>query len=252
MTSESGGEATSADVFGPDELRMDGLRIDRLTVKRGDLTICRDLTLEVPPGEITVLLGANGAGKTTLLDGIAGVLPTAKGMITLGGGRIHSEPPHRRAARGLAYVEQGRTVFSKLTVAQNLAVVDRSRQARERAFELFPRLADKRNLRAGLLSGGEQQMLIIARALAAQPKVLLVDELSLGLAPRTVQSLMGTLSSLAASGMGILLVEQFAEMALQIGTTAHIMQRGRIIETDTCESLLRDRGSRIRDAFFGQ
>lgn len=247
MTSESGGEAMSAEVFG-----SDGLRVDGLTVKRGDLMICRDVTLAVPPGEITVLLGANGAGKTTLLDGIAGVLPAATGAITLDGHRIHSEPPHRRAARGLAYAEQGRSVFSRLTVAQNLAVVDRSRQARERAFELFPRLADKRNLRAGLLSGGEQQMLIIARALATQPKVLLVDELSLGLAPRTVQNLMGTLSSLAASGMGILLVEQFAELALQIGTTAHIMQRGRIIETDTCEALLRDRGSRIRDAFFGK
>ena len=143
-------------------------------------------------------------------------------------------------------------MFSKLTVAQNLAVVDRSRQARERAFELFPRLSGKQNMRAGLLSGGEQQMLIIARALATQPKVLLVDELSLGLAPRTVQTLMEALVSLAASGMGILLVEQFAEMALQIGTTAHIMQRGRIVETESCEALLRDRGSRIRDAFFGE
>ncbi|MGK0722355.1 ABC transporter ATP-binding protein [Leucobacter sp. W1478] len=251
MKSESGREATSAEVLGPDEFRMNGLRMDGLTVKRGEFKICRDVTLAVPAGEITVLLGANGAGKTTLLDAIAGVLPADSGTIELDGHRIHAVPPHRRAARGLAYIEQGRTVFSKLTVAQNLAVVDRSRQGRERAFELFPRLADKQNLRAGLLSGGEQQMLIIARALATGPRILLVDELSLGLAPRTTQTLMGTLSSLAASGMGILLVEQFAEMALQIGTTAHIMQRGRIVESESCEVLLRDRGSRIRDALFG-
>lgn len=247
MRNELRAEIALAENLGAGELRVDGL-----TVKRGDLTVCRDVTLAVPSGEITVLLGANGAGKTTLLEGIAGVLPAASGTISLDGHRIHTSPPHRRAARGLASVEQGRTVFSKLTVAQNLAVVDRSRQARERAFELFPRLSGKQNMRAGLLSGGEQQMLIIARALATQPKVLLVDELSLGLAPRTVQTLMEALVSLAASGMGILLVEQFAEMALQIGTTAHIMQRGRIVETESCEALLRDRGSRIRDAFFGE
>src|SRR5690606_31953375 len=122
----------------------------------------------------------------TLLDGIAGVLPTASGTITLDGQRVDAEPPHRRAARGLAYAEQGRSVFSNLTVAQNLEVADRSRQAQERACGLFPGLADKLNVRAGLLSGGEQKMLIIARALATQPRTLLIDELSFGLAPRTV------------------------------------------------------------------
>ncbi|MGO1173149.1 MAG: ABC transporter ATP-binding protein, partial [Actinomycetaceae bacterium] len=165
------------------------LTIEALTVPRGELTICRDVDLEVPEGEITVLLGPNGAGKTTLLDGIAGVLPAESGSVTLAGRRLDRLPVHRRASAGLAYAEQGRSVFSRLTVAQNLAVVDRSRAALTRAFDLFPRLAERRDVRAGLLSGGEQQMLILARALATRPRILMVDELSLGLAPQAVRTL---------------------------------------------------------------
>lgn len=228
-----------------------GLRLEGLTVKRGDLTICRDVDLTVPEGEITVLLGANGAGKTTLLDGISGVLPAAAGSISLGARSIDAIPVHRRASLGLSYVEQGRSVFSRLTVVQNLAVVGRSRHTLDEAFELFPRLADKRNVRAGLLSGGEQQMLIIARALATRPKMLLVDELSLGLAPRAVRMLMGTLVKLAESGMGILLVEQYAEVALRVGTTAHVMERGRIVHTERCSTLLQDRASRVSPHYLG-
>lgn len=232
-----------------------GLRVEGVTVRRGGLTICRDVSLEVPEGEITVLLGANGAGKSTLLDGIAGVIPMASGTISLGGRggarRIDAMPMHRRATRGLAYVEQGRSVFSRLTVAQNLAVVDGSRQALERVFELFPRLESRRDVRAGLLSGGEQQMLLIARTLATRPRVLLVDELSLGLAPAVVRTLVATLAELAREGTGILLVEQFAETALGVGTTAHIMQRGRIVRTERCDALLRDRASILSPYFLG-
>ena len=227
------------------------LRVEGLTVKRGDLTICRDVDLTVPEGEITVLLGPNGAGKTTLLDGISGVLPAAAGSISLGVRSIDAMPVHRRASLGLSYVEQGRSVFSRLTVAQNLAVVDRCQHALDEAFELFPRLADKRNVRAGLLSGGEQQMLIIARALATRPKMLLVDELSLGLAPRVVRTLMGTLVKLAKSGMGILLVEQYAEVALRVGTTAHVMERGQIVHTERCSALWRDRVSLVSPYYLG-
>jgi len=217
-----------------------GLRVDGLTVQRGGLTICRDVSLVVPEGEITVLLGPNGAGKSTLLDGIAGVLPASGGSVALDGRRIDALPAYRRSARGLAYVEQGRSVFSRLTVAQNIGVVDRSGAALERAFELFPRLSGRRNVRAGLLSGGEQQMLIIARALATRPRILLIDELSLGLAPKIVHTLADALTALAATGIGILLVEQFAETALRIGTDAHILQRGRIVRSDPCGELLRD------------
>lgn len=228
-----------------------GLRVKGLTIKRGDLTICQDVDLTVPPGEITVLIGANGAGKTTLLDGIAGVLPAAAGSISLGARSIDALPVHRRASLGLSYVEQGRSVFSRLTVVQNLAVVDRSRHTCDEAFTLFPRLADKRNVRAGLLSGGEQQMLIIARALATRPTMLLVDELSLGLAPRAVRMLMDTLEKLAESGMGILLVEQYTEVALRIGTTAYVMERGRIVHSEACSTLLHDRASRISPYYLG-
>ena len=220
-----------------------GLKVKGLTIKRGDLTICRDIDLTIPGGEITVLLGANGAGKTTLLDGIAGVLPAAAGSILLGAHSLAGLPVHRRASLGLSYIEQGRSVFFRLTVAQNLAVVDRSRHTRDEAFELFPRLADKRNVRAGLLSGGEQQMLIIARALATRPTMLLVDELSLGLAPRAVRMLMDTLVKLAESGIGVLLVEQYAEVALRIGTTAHVLERGRIVHSERCSTLLHSRVS---------
>jgi branched-chain amino acid transport system ATP-binding protein len=227
----------------------DGLRAEGLTVNRGDLTVCRNVTLTVPRGEITVLLGANGAGKTTLLDGIAGVLGGTVGAVTLGGRRIDTMPMHRRAAQGLAYVEQGRSVFTRLTVAQNLGVVDHSPQALTHAFTLFPRLEQKRDVPAGLLSGGEQQMLMIARALATGPKILLVDQLSLGLAPRTVHALMQTLASLADSGMGILLVEQFVDLALRLGTTAHIMQHGKIVRSELCSVLLQDRASIVQPYF---
>lgn len=220
-----------------------GLEVSGLTLKRGGLTICRDISLVVPEGEITVLLGTNGAGKTTLLDGIAGVIPPADGAVSLQGRRIDALTMHRRAAHGLAYIEQGRSVFARLTVTQNIAVVDRSSSALERAFELFPRLGEKRNARAGLLSGGEQQMLVIARALATGPRLLLVDELSLGLAPKIVSTLMETLAGLASRGVGILLVEQFAAQALAVGTTAHIMQGGRIVRSAPCVDLLSDRAA---------
>ncbi len=222
-----------------------------LTVRRGGLTICRDIDLVVPVGEITVLLGANGAGKSTLLDGLSGVLPVAAGAIHLDGHSLTRLPPHRRAARGLAYVEQGRTVFERLTVRQNLAVVDRSRRTLDRSFELFPRLAEKRDIRAGLLSGGEQQMLVIARALATDPRVLLVDELSLGLAPRVVRTLMEALVGLAATGVGVLLVEQYAQLALEVGTTAHVMRQGRIVRSAACATLLADRDALLSSHYFG-
>lgn len=229
-----------------------GLSVEHLTLRRGELTICTDVSLSVPPGEITVLLGANGAGKSTLLDGIAGVLPAVAGTVALDGHSLSRLPLHRRAARGLAYAEQGRSVFAGLTVAQNIAVVDRSRDALDRACELFPALASRREVRAGLLSGGEQQMLILARALATDPKILMVDELSLGLAPRVVAALMETLSGLAAAGIGILLVEQFVERALEIGTTAHLMRRGEIVRSAPCSVLLRDRASLVSPYLLGE
>lgn len=228
-----------------------GLHLQGLTVKRGGLTICHDIDLSVPSGEITVLLGSNGVGKSTLLDGIAGVATATAGEIWLGGRRIDGLPVHRRAARGLAYVEQSRAVFATLTVVQNLAIVDRSRAALERAFTLFPGLAPRRDVLAGRLSGGEQQMLVIARALATRPSILLLDELSLGLAPSVVHTLTRTVAQLAREGMGVLLVEQFAETALRVGTTAHIMERGRIVRSESCATLLRDQATILAPYYSG-
>lgn len=135
---------------------MSALELRGVSVRRGELLICRDVSLTVPAGEITVLLGANGAGKTTLLEGVTGVLPVT-GEVRLDGERIDRMPMHRRVGRGLATVEQGRSVFSHLTVVQNLAVVDRSRSVLERTFTLFPRLLEKRDTRAGLLSGASSR-----------------------------------------------------------------------------------------------
>ena len=219
------------------------LELRGVSVRRSGLEVCRDVSLAVPRGEITVLLGANGAGKSSLLDAIAGALPCS-GEIELAGRRIDRLPPHRRAALGLGYVEEGRTVFGRLTVAQNIAVADGSRGAFDRACALFPRLAEKRDAPAGRLSGGEQQMLLVARAIAARPRFLLVDELSLGLGPLVVDGLMEALVGLAASGTGILLVEQFVERALAAGTTAHVLRKGGIVRSAPCAEL-RGRGDAL-------
>lgn len=227
------------------------LEITELTVTRGSLVACDRVTLSVPAGEITVVLGANGSGKSALLDGIAGVLP-AVGSLTLAGERIDRLPVHARAKRGLAYVQQGHAVFSQLTVAENLAVVNSSAHTREQAFDLFPQLAQRQHTAAGLLSGGEQQMLVLARALATSPRMLLIDELSQGLAPVVVETLMRALSQLASTGTGVLLVEQFAELALQVGTTAHVMSGGRIVHSARCASLLDDRGSSMLPFMLGE
>jgi branched-chain amino acid transport system ATP-binding protein len=226
-----------------------GLRLENITVKRGGLTLCHNVDLSVPPGEITVLLGPNGAGKTTLLDCIAGKVRSASGTIHLDGERIDDLPMHRRSARGLAYIEQGRNFFSKLTVAQNIAVVDRSTQALAHAFALFAQLEKKSNLKASLLSGGEQQMLMIAVALATRPRYLLIDELSLGLSASAIAALTKVLTSLAKSGMGILVVEQFVDVALRMGSTAHLMHHGKIVQSGPCSAMLNDRNSIIHPYF---
>lgn len=227
-----------------------GLTVAGLTVKRGGLTICDDVSLDVPTGEVTVLLGANGAGKSTLLDGVAGVLPGSSGQVRLASTRIDRWPRHRRARAGLGYVEQGRTVFSRLTVAQNILVADPGGSSLREALEMFPQLREKVSTRAGLLSGGEQQMLLIARAMARRPRILMIDELSLGLAPRVVSDLMTVVADLARAGTGVLLVEQFASLALKIGTTAHLLERGRIARTESCSQLLQY-PSILENAYLG-
>ena len=227
---------------------MSVLELRGVSIARTGLPVCRDVSLQVLPGQVTVLLGPNGAGKTTLLEGISGVLPLTSGRVELNGTDIGRASALNRARAGLAHVEQGRTVFGELTVRENLVAAG-GRASLARAYELFPRLEERQDSRAVLLSGGEQQMLVIARAVGGDADVLLLDELSLGLAPVIVRQLMSLVRRLADEGRTVLLVEQFAVLALSISETAHVMQRGSItLSMDA--ATLRSRPDMLRLAYL--
>ncbi len=212
------------------------LEITGLNVARSGFEIVNNVDLVAPAGEVTVLLGSNGAGKTTLLEAVSGVIPCAAGSVSLEGEYITSMRRGKRARRGLAHVEQGRTVFPELTTEENLLVAA-PKTALGPAFDLFPSLEKRRHVKSGLLSGGEQQMLVLARAIVGSPKMLLLDEISLGLAPVIIQDLMPVVRRLADSGIGVLLVEQFAELALDIGDSALVLSRGKVVFNGSCEKL---------------
>lgn len=215
---------------------MNALKVTDLVVNRVGLPVVRQASIVVEPGSVSVLLGANGAGKTTLLEGLSGVTPIAAGAIELDGEAIQGFRPGARARRGLAHVEQGRTVFHTLTTDENLRAASRSADL-GRAYGLFPELEKRRDVRAGLLSGGEQQMLVIARALQTQPKTIMIDEMSAGLAPIVVGRLMTAVRRLADEGLAVLLVEQFAALALSIGDRAYVLRRGQIVYDGPCPAL---------------
>jgi branched-chain amino acid transport system ATP-binding protein len=217
---------------------MSRLAVTGLSVDRVGLPVVRGMDIVAESGQISVVLGANGAGKTTLLEGISGIIPVSGGTIEIDGRPIQKARPGDRSRAGLAHVEQGRTVFRQLTTEENLRAGLRDAGGLAGAYELFPELVQRRNVRAGLLSGGEQQMLVIARALLTRPKVLLVDEMSAGLAPVIVTRLMQAVRRLADEGLAVLLVEQFAALALTIGDRAYVMRRGRIVHDGGCASLL--------------
>jgi branched-chain amino acid transport system ATP-binding protein len=188
--------------------------------------VVEDLDLEVRRGEVVALLGPNGAGKTTTLRALSGHVRALRGEVRLAGGRT-TRPPHVRARQGLAYITEERSVFSGLTVAENLAV---GRCDKRVTLELFPELVPLLGRRGGLLSGGEQQMLTVGRAIARRPSVLLADELSLGLAPIIVQRLLAALRTAADEfGVGILIVEQHVKQALAIADRAYVLRRGRVV-----------------------
>jgi len=207
-------------------VRSPTLRVDDVTVARAGVPVVRGVTLVAPAGEVTALLGPNGAGKTTLLEAISGVLPIQAGSITYDGVELSGLPPERRARLGIAHVEQGRTVFAELSIVENLRVATDGPV--DDAFTLFPELERRRDLPAGLLSGGEQQMLVIARALLTRPRLLVIDEISLGLAPVIVRRLVPAVSRLADRGVGVLMVEQFATLALEYAHRVYVLDRGRI------------------------
>ncbi len=212
------------------------LSISGLEVPRSGFEIVRGVDLEVPAGEVTVLLGPNGAGKTTLLEAVSGVIPVSAGSIHLDGVDVTGERRVRRARRGLSHVEQGRTVFGDLSVIDNLLAAAPRREI-GRAFEVFPELDRFRERKAGLLSGGEQQMLVVARAVVQRPKVLLLDEISLGLAPIVFGRLIPVVRELADDGMAVLLVEQFAALALSIGDSAYVLSNGVVVFSGPCSEL---------------
>jgi branched-chain amino acid transport system ATP-binding protein len=196
--------------------------------------VLHEVTLEIPPGEVTTLLGANGAGKSTLVLAIGGVLRPTGGRILLGEEDLTRRRPERIRAAGVAIVPEGRRLLPDLTVEDNLRVAtyklsrEQRRERIEQAIDLFPRLEGRWKAQGRLLSGGEQQMVVLAQALVSRPRFLLVDELSLGLAPVILKRLVPTMAAVAASGVGVLLIEQFAHVALGLATTAYVLEGGRI------------------------
>ncbi|MCB1717660.1 MAG: ABC transporter ATP-binding protein [Candidatus Competibacteraceae bacterium] len=221
------------------------LDVANLEVRYGAIRAVRGVSLTVGEGELVTLLGANGAGKSSTLLAIAGALKVAAGTIRLGGEDVTSAQPERMVRRGVAMVPETRDVFPDLTVAENLrlgAYIRRSdtagvAQDRARLLQLFPRLQERETQAAGTLSGGEQQMLVIARAMMSRPRVLLLDEPSLGLAPALVEQIFAMIAELKASGLTILLVEQNASKALSIADRAYVMRLGEIAAAGTAAEI---------------
>jgi branched-chain amino acid transport system ATP-binding protein len=213
---------------------MSVLALHELTVARGGRPVVQEVSLEIPSGEVTALLGPNGAGKSTLVLAVGGVLRPLGGTVTLDGRGLTGRRPERIRRAGVAVVPEGRRLLSELTVEDNLRVAtfsltqEEARAGRAYARELFPELDKRLDLPARSLSGGEQQMLVLAQALVSRPSFMLIDELSLGLAPVVLQRLIPTIRTIALSGVGVLLIEQFATVALGLAERAYVMDRGRI------------------------
>ena len=229
-----------------------------LELAYGELAVCRDIAIEVNEGEIVALIGANGAGKSTTLRAIAGLLTPRAGAISFCGSDITRFPAHERTLLGIALVPEGRHVFPFLTVRENLELggfkhrKDGPRIARliERAFAMFPRLRERASQNAGTLSGGEQQMLVLGRAIMSEPKLLCLDEPSLGLAPLVVRDIFHTIRAINASGTSVLLVEQNARYALETASRGYVLQTGRIMIGGPCAELTKD--ARVREAYLGR
>jgi branched-chain amino acid transport system ATP-binding protein len=204
-------------------------------------TILRGVSLDVPAGEVTALLGPNGAGKTTLLRTVSGLLPCTRGTVSLFGDDVTRLAPHRRFARGLCHIPEGRGVFRSLTVRENLVMQSRrgqEREAIERAASAFPVLYERLQQTAGTLSGGEQQMLAMASAYVRDPRLILVDEASLGLAPVIVDSVFAFLRQVTSEGAALLIVDQFVTRALEMATTAYVLRQGEITYVGSARELL--------------
>jgi branched-chain amino acid transport system ATP-binding protein len=232
------------------------LKLQDLQVAYGGIKAVKGVSLEVRERELVTLIGANGAGKTTTLKAIAGWLRPARGTVQYGDRDITGRPAHELVRIGLSLVPEGRGVFGRLTIEENLAMGAYIRRDAdlsadyERAYALFPRLAERRRQLAGTLSGGEQQMLAIARALMSRPRLLLLDEPSMGLAPIMVQKIFETIKAVAAEGVTLLLVEQNAKLALEFCSRGYVMESGAIVLSDNAEALLKNPD--VRRAYLGE
>ena len=219
------------------------LSFDGLSVERGGRPVLRTVSITIPPGEVTALLGPNGAGKSTLVLAVGGVLRPTAGTVMVGDLDLTRRRPEHVRAAGVAIVPEGRQLLPNLTVEENMRVAtyalrrDEARSGIAHALELFPELEKRWRIPARSLSGGEQQMVVLAQALVSRPRYVLVDELSLGLAPIVVQRLVPVLESVAAEGVGVLLIEQFAHVALGLAQTAYVLERGRIHYHGTAQRL---------------
>jgi branched-chain amino acid transport system ATP-binding protein len=233
------------------------LALEKLQVSYGGIRAVKGVDLVVEPGELVCLIGANGAGKTTTLRAVTGLVRAAGGTIVYDGEDIGRLRSHEIARRRLALVPEGRGVFAQLSIEENLAMGAYSRTDKagvasdvERAFALFPRLKERRRQTAGTLSGGEQQMLAIARALMGRPKLLLLDEPSMGLAPIMVEKIFEVIRAIASEGVTMLLVEQNARLALEVSHRGYVLEGGLIAISGAARSLLGD--PRIREAYLGE
>ena len=233
------------------------LKLEAVELAYGAIQAVKGVTLEVRSGEVVAIIGANGAGKSTLLKGIAGIEPLSGGRMTLEGADCARLPAHQRVGLGIALSPEGRGVFPDQTVRENLLLgayskrgdPARVQQLIEREFARFPRLQERRDQMAGTLSGGEQQMLAISRALMSEPRLLLLDEPSLGLAPLIIVEIFRSIRALRDSGLTILLVEQMARQALAVADRGYVLETGRITAEGTGRELLND--PKVRAAYLG-
>jgi branched-chain amino acid transport system ATP-binding protein len=233
------------------------LGVRGLELAYGSIRAVRGIDLDIGEGELVAMIGANGAGKTTSLKGIVGALPVRAGSIVFDGEEINRLPVHERVRRGISLVPEGRGIFARLTVAENLdmgAYLRRDpagvRADIERSFGLFPRLAERRSQLGGTLSGGEQQMLAIARALMSRPRLLLLDEPSMGLAPLVTRRIFETIRSVSAERVSILLVEQNARAALELASRAYVLESGQVTLSGPAAGLLAS--DAVRRAYLGE
>jgi branched-chain amino acid transport system ATP-binding protein len=233
------------------------LELDKLEVAYGGIHAVKGIDLIVRQGELVCLIGANGAGKTTTLKGITGLQPVSAGKVVYDGNDVTGDPAFQLVRKGLSMVPEGRGVFGALTIEENLAMGAYSRRDRkeikqdvERVFGLFPRLKERERQTAGTLSGGEQQMLAMARAMMSRPKLLLLDEPSMGLAPLMVQKVFETVLAISGEGVTILLIEQNAKLALEVSNRGYVMESGTITLSGNARDLLSN--PKVREAYLGE